>query len=103
MDEAGRGVQQYREKLWGSFFNASMPDMNSALAEWFTVPYKGAGAGPAHLTGLERLRLPMSTVTLTADDHVMLDEVFDCDSRQAWGDDLVDLYMRHAGAGGLSP
>lgn len=100
MDEAGMAVPSYRENLWGTYFRVSEPDVDRALAMWFAIPFRTAGGTP-HASNIDRLRLPLATATLSADEQVLLDEIYDCDSRDTWGDDLVQLYMRQVGPAGL--
>ena len=102
MDEEGTGVMRYREQLWGTYFQASIPDIDAALAAWFAIPFRNP-AGTPHRTNIERLRLPLTATPLTADEQVLFDEIYDCDSRDPWGDDLVSLYMKQQGAGSFAP
>ncbi len=103
MDEAGEAVLRYREQLWGTYFQASVPDMNSALGRWFAIPFRNSAAGAPQSGEIQRLRLPLTTNPLTADEQVLFDEIYDCDSRDTWGDDLMGLYMRRQGAGSFAP
>lgn len=100
MDEDDVAVQEYRSTLWGKYFNQSIGNPDDALDEWFAIPFRAAGATP-HASGIERMRIPFPAVTITADEQVIADEVIDCDSREVWGDDLVRLHVRQAGAGSM--
>jgi len=102
MDEDGVAVPTYRETLWGSYFLTSQPDVAAAIGSWFAIPFQTSGGTP-HRSNIGRRRLPLTSATLTADEQAMLDEIHDCDSRDTWGDDLVQLYMRQHGTGVLSP
>lgn len=102
MDEDNLAVLDYRASLWGNYFSATFVNPQDGLARWFAIPYPTAG-GPPHSSNIERLRIPFTVSPLTADEQVMADEVFDCDSRDVWGDDLVRLYMRQTGAGSFAP
>jgi phosphatidylserine/phosphatidylglycerophosphate/cardiolipin synthase-like enzyme len=100
MDEDDVAVRAYRASLWGQYFNRSMSNPNDGLREWFAIPFRTTGGTP-HPSGIERMRIPFPAVTITADEQVMADEVIDCDSRDVWGDDLIQLHLRRAGAGSM--
>jgi phosphatidylserine/phosphatidylglycerophosphate/cardiolipin synthase-like enzyme len=101
MDEDNLAVSDYRANLWGKYFGHSIATPQEGLRLWFAIPLRGAG--PPHSSNIERLRIPFTVSAMTADEQVLADEVFDCDSRDVWGDDLIRLYMRQTGAGSFSP
>lgn len=103
MDEESAAIARYREQLWGTYFQAPVPRLADALARWFAIPFASAGAPPTDPSNIQRLRLPLSTVPLTADEQVLFEEIYDCDSRETWGDDLMSLYMKRSGAGSFIP
>jgi phosphatidylserine/phosphatidylglycerophosphate/cardiolipin synthase-like enzyme len=104
MDENGNAVPNYRATLWGTYFQATIPTVSGGLSRWFSIPFRGSGGTPPlPIIPIDRLRLPLTAATLTADEQALFDEIYDCDSRDPWGDDLMGLVMRQAGTGMLSP
>jgi phosphatidylserine/phosphatidylglycerophosphate/cardiolipin synthase-like enzyme len=103
MDEAGQAVADYRRELWGTLLNATFPAPADAVAAFFSVPFRGSGTPTTSAAVVERLRLPFPNQTLSADERTMVDEIFDTDSRQAWGSGLISMYMRQQGVGSISP
>ncbi len=100
MDEQGIGVGRYREALWGEHLRSSIPDPEDGIAAWFALPFQGSGA-PTPLE-IERIRLPLPAASLTQQEQVLYDEIFDADSRRTWGGDLIQHFMSEFGAGLLS-
>ncbi len=103
MDENGVAVRNYRADLIGTHLQATVPDLNACISRLFSIPLAGSTAATTSVETIVRLQLPLATQTLTADEQVMIDEVYDCDSRQEWGKKLIDLYMRQQGVGSMSP
>ncbi len=101
MDETSQGVPAYRRDLWGVHLQRSYVDLNTAINAWFAIPFRGSGTPSS--TNFERVPLPLANATLTADEQIMYDEIYDADSRQRWGGQLINLFMRNFGAGALSP
>jgi phosphatidylserine/phosphatidylglycerophosphate/cardiolipin synthase-like enzyme len=97
MDEAGSGVPNYRRAL----FNAHLgtPGAMAAvddLARWFALPYHD----PATTHPVSRVPLPFATgIELSSWEKTMVNEVWDTDSREAWGSGLASLAMTAAGVG----
>lgn len=100
MDEDGTGVPRYRHALWGEHLPRSEPDPQDALDVWFSLPYQGSGALPS--TEVQRIRLPLASAHLTEQEEVLYQEVFDADSRQAWGGRLARHFISNFGAQLLS-
>ena len=100
MDERGAAVPNYREALWGEHLQQSIPDVDVALDRWFALPYQRSGSPPSG--GIERIRLPVPAAQLSEEEEVLYQEIFDADSRQAWGGRLVRHYVSTFGARILS-
>lgn len=100
MDEQGVGVPRYREALWGEHLRSSIPDPQDGLDAWFALPFQGSGA--AAPLEIERIRLPLPSASLTQQEQVLYDEIFDADSRQTWGGQLIQHFVSEFGAGMLS-
>jgi hypothetical protein len=100
MDEQGLAVPTHRANLWAVHLGSSIADVNAGLTAWFAIPFAGAPAGGSTVP-LDRLRLPLTSVTLTSQEQVMYDEVMDVDSRQTWGLGLARIFMS-SGASVLS-
>lgn len=103
MDEDARAIPAYRESLWGTHLLASIPDVDTALAAWFAVPFAGTPAAATNALPVVRKTLPLPQVRLGPMDQSLYDEVFDADSRQTWGVALGAAYMSGAGTAVLSP
>lgn len=101
MEESGVAVRDYRVSLWGTHLQRTVFDLDAALSAWFSLPYQGAAN--VDFTGIERVRLPMPQTTLTEEEEVLYDEVYDVDSRQAWGGRLVRHFTTSRGLRLLSP
>jgi len=97
MDEAGSGVPNYRRALCTAHLGGPvvMPAADD-LARWFALPYHD----PATPRPVSRLPLPFpGNVDLSSWEQTMVDEVWDTDSRNAWGSGLASLAMSAAGTG----
>lgn len=100
MDDDDNAVGAYRADLWGHHLQRSFISLDAALQAWFAIPYPTPGTPPSF--GLSRVRLPLPTASLNADERVLYDQVFDVDSRQEWGGPLIQLFMKQHGVGSLS-
>ena len=96
MDPNSQAVKNYRVDLWGIHSRTTTLGIDPAIAAWLALPWYGSGA--ASPLGIERLRLPFPRITLTAEEQVLQDEIFDADSRNAWGGGLVSHYIGRFGS-----
>lgn len=94
MDEQGLAVPQHRAALWQPHLGSSITNLASGIAAWFAIPFQGTPGSRQ----IDRLRLPLTTVTLTAQEQTIYDEVMDVDSRQVWGTGLARAFMSGGGA-----
>jgi hypothetical protein len=101
MDEEGRAIPAYRKDLWAVHLGTAHATAADGITAWFAIPFRGAAGGGS--AQLERIRLPMPSVSLTADELAFLNEIYDCDSREDWGDDLKAMYMRKHGVPSIVP
>lgn len=91
MDEAEAAVPAFRSQLWDSIFGAPEPDMAAALARWFAIPEGGTQGD------LQRITTPVAVPTLGSVERVAADALFEVDSRQSWGADLLMLLTGNIG------
>jgi phosphatidylserine/phosphatidylglycerophosphate/cardiolipin synthase-like enzyme len=97
MDEQGQAVPRHRAALWQPHIGSNISALNTAIAAWFAIPFQGTPGARQ----IDRLRLPLTPVTLTPQEQALHTEVMDVDSRQTWGLGLVRAMMS-SGAGALS-
>ncbi|MEM9904060.1 MAG: phospholipase D-like domain-containing protein [Cyanobacteria bacterium P01_D01_bin.44] len=96
MDENNHaGVISYRRDLWGKHLGLSPANLQNAVDAWFNI------APGASLGKVERVSLPLRSVSRSAQEQTLYDEVVDPDSRQAWGG--LALIRALMGAGGGLP
>lgn len=91
MDEAEAAVPAFRHQLWDSIFGAAEPDLTAALNRWFAIP-EGGTQGP-----LQRISTPVAVPTLSTVERLAADALFEVDSRQSWGSDLVLMLTGNIG------
>lgn len=83
MDEAEAAIPAFRRQLWDSIFGAPEPDMAAALARWFAMPEGGTQGS------LQRISTPVAVPALNSVERTAADALYEVDSRQSWGSDLV--------------
>jgi hypothetical protein len=89
MDEQGQAVARHRAALWQPHLGSSIADLNAGITAWLAIPFQGTPG----TRQIDRLRLPLTAVTLTPQEQVLYDEVMDTDSRQVWGTGLGRVFM----------